>query len=560
MEKASPQHLANASSRNGSVLVDDRPIGWLANELFKVDWNPLVENRRFKPMEGHLEIFNEHQNAPDEGLKRLYFRTKDGRFQWFASHCADEHPISDILLTGTTISANKDAWTMSIRGGKEDANLVVRVPSNVFEKWHQALLSHASSSLVDAYIQPTWPPVPHRKNRVVLLELGRHVISAGLLTQKPSLPSSYFPALCAVGEQSDDKSGGTRTVVTSGVGAFVDQQANSGWRLKSPIELKDDGNVVAFDDNVLRAVLQRALISDAAMQADAMDIRFRPQDYLVLLAIPHTFPLRTASELLKLLLDTAQYGFKGVSIVRQPTLVLYSYDVTTGVVVDLGEEMAIVPVIDEFVVDDAVKIVPFGATQIREQMRKGVVGLQQMLDIFGGKDEAAATAAEQLLLRYIVEKSCYVAANSIEEERSSSIKDALVELVDRRHTLKVNGELRFMAPEGLFRPQLWALELPGLHRMVHEAIQKCPIDSRRTLYRNIYLTGGTSQLRGLAERLEHELAQLAPASVPVQVLNSPWRRHSAYLGTHVIAAGDDFEKCCVNNKNLAEYLSRIDGD
>uniref|UniRef100_A0A183CSX0 DnaA regulatory inactivator Hda n=1 Tax=Globodera pallida TaxID=36090 RepID=A0A183CSX0_GLOPA len=71
-----------------------------------------------------------------------------------------------------------------------------------------------------------------------------------------------------------------------------------------------DGNVVEFDDNVLRAVLQRALISDAAMQADAMDIRFRPQDYLVLLAIPHSFPLRTASELLKLLLDTAQYGFK----------------------------------------------------------------------------------------------------------------------------------------------------------------------------------------------------------------------------------------------------------
>uniref|UniRef100_A0A183CSL5 Actin-related protein 5 n=1 Tax=Globodera pallida TaxID=36090 RepID=A0A183CSL5_GLOPA len=92
-------------------------------------------------------------------------------------------------------------------------------------------------------------------------------------------------------------------------------------------------------------------------------------------------------------------------------------------------------------------------------------------------------------------QSCYVAANSIEEERSSGIKDALVELVDRRHTLKVNGELRFMAPEGLFRPQLWAMELPGLHRMVHEAIQKCPIDSRRTLYRNIYLTGGTSQLR-----------------------------------------------------------------
>ncbi|KAL3071017.1 hypothetical protein niasHT_037176 [Heterodera trifolii] len=554
MENSSSQHLSDGAIPNGS-LVDDRPIHWLASQLFKVEWNPLVENRRFKPMEGHLELFNEHVNGTDETWKRLYFRTKDGRFQWFASHCADEHPISDLLLTGTTISANKEAWTMQIRGGKEDANIVVRVPSNVFEKWHQALLSHASSSLVDAYIQPTWPPVPHRKNRVVLIELGRHAISAGVLTQKPSLPYSFFPTLCAVGSSNKN---GQQKVVTCGANAFNEHQTH-GWQLKRPIEFKnDDGEVVEFDDDVLKAVLNKALLSDVAAQAQAMDISFRPQDYLILLAIPHSLALRAASELVKMLLNTAQFGFKGVTVVRQPTLVLYSYDVTTGVVVDLGEQLSIVPVIDEFVVDDAIKMAHFGAPQIREQMLKGIGDdLQKMLDIFGnGSDNDDATI--QLLLRYIVEKSCYVAADGIEEERKG-IKDELVEFVGQ-HSLKVNGELRFMAPEGLFRPQLWGLEMPALHRMVHEAIQKCPIDSRRMLYRNVYLTGGTSLLRGLAERLEHELAQLAPASVLVQVLNSPWRRHSTFLGSHSIAASEDFEKCCVNGMNLAEYLSRIDGE
>ena len=69
--------------------------------------------------------------------------------------------------------------------------------------------------------------------------------------------------------------------------------------------------------------------------------------------------ITSAKEILKMLLDKA-LGFKvfkkdlfinkmivkNVSIVRQPSLVLYSYDVTTGVVVDLGEHFSIVPVID----------------------------------------------------------------------------------------------------------------------------------------------------------------------------------------------------------------------
>lgn len=35
-----------------------------------------------------------------------------------------------------------------------------------------------------------------------------------------------------------------------------------------------------------------------------------------------------------------------MAIARQPSLILYSYDVTTGVVVDIGERLSIVPVID----------------------------------------------------------------------------------------------------------------------------------------------------------------------------------------------------------------------
>ena len=32
----------------------------------------------------------------------------------YQTHCADEHPSKDILLTGTTVTTNKDDWTITV--------------------------------------------------------------------------------------------------------------------------------------------------------------------------------------------------------------------------------------------------------------------------------------------------------------------------------------------------------------------------------------------------------------------------------------------------------------
>lgn len=530
----------NVDTNNSSITTIEHSVEWVAKELFKVDWNPLVEHRQYVTMEGHLEMFNEIEKEPDNVWKRLYFRTRDGRFQWFASHCADEHPISDILLTGAEVKANRGEWTLHIKGGKENADLRLRVPSNVFDKWQQALFSHSSSSLVDAYIQPVWPTDPHRTNKVLILEVGRHSIRAGILTQKPSLPYCFYPQLCAIDDQLSQ--------VVCGIDAF---SADRNWKVIEPIQIDENGTYL--DRHALMALLQK-IKNDAISQANSMDIRFRIQDYSVLLSIAQHMDIVAATEVLKMLLDKKTLGFKNVSIVRQPSLILYSYDVTTGVVVDLGEHFSIVPVIDEFVVDDAVQPIPFGAQHLREQIAKNV-NLQQAFGLLG-----ESPLIRELLLKFVVEKACYVAAGGFEEERRKLPKDAIatLQLAGKQVTIPVDSETRFAATEGLFKPEMWGLaEVGGLHRQVHDAIQRCPIDSRRPLYRAIYLTGGTTLLRGLAERLEKEITQLVPSSVPVQVLNSPWRRHSAYLGAHLIATAHEFTNQCVNEREIGEYLRRM---
>ena len=74
---------------------------------------------------------------------------------------------------------------------------------------------------------------------------------------------------------------------------------------------------------------------------------------------------------------------------------------------------------------------------------------------------------------------------------------------------------RFQAPEGLFHPQAWGLDNPGVHQMVHKAIQECSMDARKTMARSIFLAGGLTMLPGFTDRLREELAALLPpAAVP----------------------------------------------
>lgn len=41
----------------------------------------------------------------------------------------------------------------------------------------------------------------------------------------------------------------------------------------------------------------------------------------------------------------------------------------------------------------------------------------------------------------------------------------------------------FKSPEGFFNTDLWGMDYPCVHKLVFQAIQSCPIDSRKRMYR-----------------------------------------------------------------------------
>lgn len=64
------------------------------------------------------------------------------------------------------------------------------------------------------------------------------------------------------------------------------------------------------------------------------------------------------------------------------------------------------------------------------------------------------------------------------------------------------GPERFLAPEMFFNPEIVDEKYrQSVDEMVDKVIQLCPIDTRRKLYSNIALSGGSTLFKGFKKRL-----------------------------------------------------------
>lgn len=73
------------------------------------------------------------------------------------------------------------------------------------------------------------------------------------------------------------------------------------------------------------------------------------------------------------------------------------------------------------------------------------------------------------------------------------------------------------------------------------SIQKCDLDIRRDLFGNIVLSGGTTMLPGVADRMQKELTNSAPSSMRVKVIAPPERKYSVWIGGSILASLSTFQ-------------------
>ena len=359
-----------------------------------------------------------------------------------------------------------------------------------------------------SYVQPsTLPRDPQLFLNILIVDLGACSSRAGILSGDPTLPQLFFP-----------------TAIASGI---------VGHQALLPTKRKD----VIFPLRATTALRDRLdiLSIKCIFQHICSCLRVQPCKYQLMLSLPHSISAKSQKELLELLFDSLK--FQAVNMAHQSILSLCLYNTTTGIVVDVGERVDIVPISDGYILDAGVSRIPnFGGANVQNHLQKAIVH----------KHSSYSTQVEHLVLRYLQEEACYCS-----QEYKQDLKRFKEDPQEYQQTLDMSkyfrepgleawrtvrlGLPRIQAPEGLFNPQVWGVDNIGVSRLVHRALQESGVDVRRELARNIYLSGGVTLLKGFARRLASEVDRLTPPALKIKVHGSPYRYHSAFLGACVLA-------------------------
>eukprot|EP00850_Spirogloea_muscicola_P020891 SM000229S07527 [mRNA] locus=s229:121470:126462:- [translate_table: standard] len=162
------------------------------------------------------------------------------------------------------------------------------------------------------------------------------------------------------------------------------------------------------------------------------------------------------------------------------------------------------------------------------------------------------------------ETVCRVPDSAFEESAYTNIPTTPYELPDGQ-MIEVGSD-RFRVAEALFNPAIvktvpkmedFPIEgLQGLPQMVIESINKCDADVRRDLFSSVLLSGGSTVMQQMKERLEKELLDEAPPAARVKVLasgNSIERRFSVWIGGSILASMGSFQQMWFSKSEYEEH-------
>lgn len=169
--------------------------------------------------------------------------------------------------------------------------------------------------------------------------------------------------------------------------------------------------------------------------------------------------------------------------------------------------------------------------------------LQKMLTERG---DFVTTTAEKTV-QDAKELLSYVALNFEQEMQIASFSpDRTYELPDGQ-TITTGNE-RFRCTEALFQPSLIGMESVGIHKTAYNCVWNCDQDLRKNLFGNVVLSGGSSTIVGMAERMQKELSSLAPSVWSVKVVSLPERKYSAWHGGSILADLSTFQQMWISKE------------
>lgn len=129
--------------------------------------------------------------------------------------------------------------------------------------------------------------------------------------------------------------------------------------------------------------------------------------------------------------------------------------------------------------------------------------------------------------------------------------------IDKNYTLP-NGQVitlgkeQFRVPETMFQPSFIGMESSGIHETIYNSIMKCDVDIRKDLYANTVLAGSNTLYPGIADRMQKEIAFLAPPTMKIKIIAPPERENSIWIGGSILASLSTFQQMWISKQEYDE--------
>ena len=278
----------------------------------------------------------------------------------------------------------------------------------------------------------------------------------------------------------------------------------------------------------------------------------RPSEHPILMTEPIRNPPKNKENLVELLFET--YSTPKFLIANDCVLGVFGSGRITGFALDCGENLTqFAPVYEGHTITYATIRQAYGGKQLTEAFR---TLLQR------DHSYAYEHTFEQLNYSELKEKHCFVCQN-FEIAMNSARQQLEMQHKDQNELTIPDiigiSPVRFKTGEILFNPSfdLKQLKIFPLDQACYFSIQNIDYELRKSMYSNIVLSGGTTMLPGLNDRLKLILKSYAPPTNEVNVIASPQRLNGAWVGGSLLSSMASFQQMLISKGEYNEVGKSI---